>query len=280
MISQEAATLRYFGWSSFSYESADAAIVFDPLYRKLFGGTGCNLEDFRNAQVICVTHGHFDHYLDTAAVQKLTDATVVSSAQVCEHLHTRHKVSRQKLIAVEPFQEVKVGNFRITPFAWGHREVRISRFVKEGLLKAAFLPVIQFAWFALISAPFNAPYLGFHVVDSTGIRLTNYCEGFSDAMDIEGVRKMADKLPSDVVIAGAQLNFEQYVAKGVAAMSPRKVVLFHPHEAFFSRLGLRSSPPESFASAVRQVLPPQAEVIVAKPMSSYSICARDKKALT
>jgi len=270
-MSQES-TLRYFGWSSFSFESGGGTVLFDPLYRKLFGRAWASLYDFHSAKVICVTHGHFDHYVDVAAVQKQTDAVVVSSHEVCEHLRAKSKVRSQKLIVAEPFQEIDVCGFRITPFEWGHREVRISRFVKEGFLKAAFLPMIQFAWLNLVSAPFNAPYLGFHVVDSTGMRLTNYCEGFSDAMNIEEVRQLARRLTTDVLIAGAQLDFEKHVAEGVAAMSPRKVVLFHPHEIFFERLGLKSSPTETFVSAVRRVLP-QAEVIVARPMSSYTMCA-------
>jgi hypothetical protein len=271
-MSQEP-TLRYFGWSSFSFESGGGTILFDPLYRKLFGRAWSSLDDFRSAKVICVTHGHFDHYVDVAAVQKQTDAVVVSSHKVCEHLRAKYGVRSQKLIAVEPFQEIDVCGFRITPFEWGHREVRMSTFLRKGVLKAAFLPMIQFAWLNLVSAPFNAPYLGFHVVDSSGMRLTNYCEGFSDAMDIEGIRQLARRLTTDVMIAGAQLNFEEHVAKGVAAMSPRTVVLFHPHEIFFERLGLKSSSAETFASAVRRVLP-QTEVIVAKPMSSYTMCAR------
>jgi hypothetical protein len=205
-------------------------------------------------------------------VQKQTDAIVVSSREVCEHLTAKYKVRSQKLIAVEPFQEIDVCNFRITPFGWSHREVRMSTFLKHGVLKAAFLPMIQFAWLNLVSAPFNAPYLGFHVVDSSGMRLTNYCEGLSDTMDIEGVREVALRFTTDVMIAGAQLNFEQHVAKGVAAMSPRIVVLFNPHEVIFDMFGLKSTPPETFVSTVRQAAP-RTEVIVAKPMSSYRMSA-------
>ena len=222
--------------------------------------------------MICVTHGHFDHYVDVPAVQKETDAIVVSSYKVCNHLNAKYKVRSERLIALEPLQEIDVCGFRIIPFEWGHRDVRMSTFLKNGVLKAAFLPTIQFAWLNLVRAPFDAPYLGFHVVDASGIRLTNYCEGFNDTMDIEGIRELGRRLKTDVLIAGAQLNFEEHVAKGVAAMSPRTVVLFHPHEVLFERLGLKSAPAERFASAVRRVSP-ETEAIVAKPMSCYKMGA-------
>ena len=67
-----------------------------------------------------------------------------------------------------------------------------------------------------------------------------------------------------------QLDFEKQLSEGVAALSPKKVVLFHPHEAMFEKIGLKSSPPQVFVEGVRRALP-EAEVIVAKPQSSFAI---------
>jgi hypothetical protein len=50
----------------------------------------------------------------------------------------------------------------------------------------------------------------------------------------------------------------------------KRLELFHPHEAMFEKIGLKSSPPEIFVEGVRRALP-EAEVIVAKPQSSFTI---------
>jgi hypothetical protein len=89
-------------------------------------------------------------------------------------------------------------------------------------------------------------------------------------MKIEEVCELGQRFKTDVLLAGMQLNFEEQLSEGVAALSPRTVVLFHPHEAMFEKIGLRSSPPQIFVERVKRALP-EAEVIVAKPRSSFAI---------
>jgi len=50
----------------------------------------------------------------------------------------------------------------------------------------------------------------------------------------------------------------------------KRLELFHPREVMFEKIGLRSSPPQVFVEGVRRASP-EAEVIVAKPQSSFTI---------
>jgi hypothetical protein len=240
------------------------------MYRKIFGAKWSSLEDFKDANVICLTHGHYDHYVDAPKILKKTDAVAVASAGICRHLSSKYGIKKEKLIPIQPFQEIQISDFAITAFEWGHREVSIPRFIKEGLLKAKFFPTLQFAWLNLFKVPFNVPYYGFYVKLPEQVGIMNYCEGFSDHMRIESVEALADKYKTDILLAGMQLNFEDHVSRGASSLSPKSVVLFHPHKVLFESLGLKSSPPETFVEKLRQALP-DTNVHLAAPRSSFEV---------
>ncbi|MHA0111859.1 hypothetical protein ACXYUI_33015, partial [Klebsiella pneumoniae] len=60
---------------------------------------------------------------------------------------------------------------------------------------------------------------------------------------------------TDVLLAGMQLNFMADVVRGVAALKPKIVVLYPPHEKFHAMMGAVSEPWPSFATAVRERFP-------------------------
>jgi hypothetical protein len=264
----ERTRLKYYGWSSFGIESTSGNLLFDPLYRELFGNTWATLEDFKKTQVICVTHGHYDHYIDVHRILEKTEAVVVASSEVCRHLHLKYGVKKERLRPIRPFEEKEVSGYTITAFEWGHREVKISKFLKAGLLKLEVLPTLQFAWLNLFKVPFTAPFFGYSIEGPDKIRIMNYCEGFSDTMEIEKVRGLGQRFKPDVLIAGMQLNFEEQLSKGVAALSAKRVFLFSPHGVMFEKLGMKSSPAANFVSGIKRELP-GAEVMIAEPKESY-----------
>jgi beta-lactamase family protein len=271
-MSLESTSIHYHGWSSFAVETANGKLLFDPMYRKIFGAQWCGLEDFKDANVICLTHGHYDHYVDAPKILEKTDAVAVASPDICRHLSSKYGIKKEKLVPIEPFQEIQISDFTITAFEWGHREVSIPKFIKEGLLRAEFLPTLQFAWLNLFKVPFNVPYYGFHVKLPGQVGIMNYCEGFSDHMNIETVTELADRFKTDILLAGMQLDFEDHLSRGAAALSPKSVVLFHPHQVLFERLGLKSSPPETFVEKLKQALP-DVNACIATPRSSFEASA-------
>ena len=261
--------ISYQGWSSFRVEAKNGTVLFDPLYRKIFSAKWSVSDDFKSADVICLTHGHYDHYVDAPVILKKTNAKAVGSSDICEHLFSHYKIEKENLIEIKPFQEITVSDFKITAFEWGHREVSIPKFIKEGILRARIYPSFQFAWLNMLKSPFNAPYYGFYLELPNQLKIMNYCEGFSDHMKIEEVEKLAKKFETDILFAGTQLNFEEHLARGVAALSPKTVILFHPHKALFEKLGLKSSPPEKFMEAVMKSSP-HVRLLMAEPNASYN----------
>ena len=256
--------IRYLGWSSVVVETKDGDLVFDPFFRPYCGADFSTIEDYKNVKVICVTHGHQDHYLDTPAVVERTGACVVSSQEVCDHLHQRYDIPKEKLVPIQPFEKKSVAGFEITAFEWRHRDVSYHRAVLGGGL----LHGIKWAWTALFKVPSFSPCLGFHVENPGHQSITNYSEGFTQNLDLEQVRDVVQYFDTDILLAGANCEFEKYVSEGAAAFGPSKVILYHPHEKLFEKINVESTSPEGFVNAVKSLLP-MAEVLYADPGFSY-----------
>ena len=221
-------TITYYGWSSFVIDASQGALAFDPLYRELFGGSWSTIDDYRNVRVICVTHGHYDHYIDVPVILRQNEAVVVSSAQVCAHLKKKYHIPEERLRPIKPQETIKAAGYSITAFDWGHREMSREDVFREGLLRAEIFPTIQFAWLNFIGSPFTAPYFGYCVETPLGTKVLNYCEGFNDLMKIETITDLRELFSPEVLLAGIQLNFEREVSLGVQAFAPKKAILFTP----------------------------------------------------
>jgi hypothetical protein len=74
-----------------------------------------------------------------------------------------------------------------------------------------------------------------------------------------------------------QLNFVADVVRGVAALKPRVVVLYPPHEHFHAMMGAVSEPWPKFAAAVRERFP-EIEVHIAAPGFSLPVSQRESVA--
>ena len=119
--------IRYHGWSSTPIECHPKALFFAPVYPPYCGAKWSTLDDYLGADVICVTHGHEEHFLDTPDLLRRTAATVVSSPTVCRFLKRRNKIPEGQLYPVAFGQPASVAGFRITTFAWKHRDINLYK---------------------------------------------------------------------------------------------------------------------------------------------------------
>ncbi len=260
----EKSHIKYFGWSCFEISFANKKLFFDPMSRKYCDVQWSKLEDFSEADIILVTHGHQEHYQDVPDIAKYSGATVVSSPAVCNHLKWFYGVSKNQLVPIEPFQIKEIEGYKIGAFNWRHRDINP--------LKAVFRPKIwdgiKWAWNGLLKCPFSAPFTGFHIQMPDGLTILNYNEGFTYNMEHKEVEEVAARYKADILLAGAQMNFEDYVAAGCKIFNSKTIVLYHPHKALFDQINVSSSTSDTFISAVNSALP-DSKVIYANPGWTY-----------
>lgn len=263
------ATVRYYGWSSLSITAPSGSLYFDPFFRPYCGAQWSKLEDYLPADVVCVTHGHEEHFLDTPEVVRRSGAAVVSSRSVCRFLERRRAIAPKRLHTVACFEPIEIAGFRITAFEWKHRDIKLGRAMARAVFRGNTTQ-LKWAWSSAVNAPFYAPYYGFHVELEDGTTVLNYNEGFNTKMTDQEIAELGRRFKVDVLLAGMQLDFTADVARGVAALAPKAVVLYPPHEKFHEMMGVASEPWPAFAQAARNAAP-NAAIYLAQPGAQFSI---------
>ena len=212
--------IRYFGWSALSIETSDGALFFDPFFRPYCGAEWFHLDDFRHATYICVTHGHEEHFLDVPVIARATGVPVIGSPSVCSFLKWRRRLPASQLRVIDPkrFGTLEVPGFRLSSFLWKHRDINLPRAVSRALFHGSTTQ-LSWAWSSATSAPFYAPYAGFHVELPDGLTVLNYNEGFNTKMSDAEIADIGRRHRTDVLLAGMQLNFIADVVRGVGTQA-------------------------------------------------------------
>ena len=76
-----ALTIRYYGHSTFTIDVDGTKLVIDPFFAPNNPATTTTAKEVE-AEYVLVSHGHWDHIADAAAIAKRTGATAVSNAEI------------------------------------------------------------------------------------------------------------------------------------------------------------------------------------------------------
>ncbi len=260
--------IKYFGWSSIGIYSDSHSLFFDPFHRQYCGVKWSNINDYLDADVVCITHGHEEHFVDTPEIIRRSGAKVISSPHICRFLRKRNKISNDQLISINYFEPLEVGSFKITAFKWKHRDINLPRAITRAVFTGNTAQ-IKWAWNGAINAPFYAPYVGYVIELKNGTTIMNYNEGFNTKMTDQEIQYLGKQFNVDILLVGMQLNFVNDVARGVSALSPKKVILYPPHEKFHEMMGVTSLPWSDFVEAAQKAVP-EMKVYSAEPGCTYS----------
>lgn len=246
--------VRYYGWSALSIESVHGALFFDPFWRHYCGVQWFDQADFSHAKHVCVTHGHEEHFLDVPPLLRATTAHAYGSPSTVHFLKWRRGVAADRLHALAPGSSAQVPGYKISAFLWKHRDINLWKALSKAVFQGNATQ-LSWAFSSATRAPFYSPYTGFHVALDGGPTVMNYNEGFNSKMTDEEVQDLCRTLPTEVLLGGMQLDFVSDLARGAAALNPRLVLLYPPHEYFHKMMGAVSRPWSEFADAVRRALP-------------------------
>jgi L-ascorbate metabolism protein UlaG (beta-lactamase superfamily) len=256
--------IKYYGWSAIEVRVRGKSIFFDPFYRPYCGAQWFDSQDFSHADVVCVTHGHEEHFLDVPQVVRNTGAQVVATSAVCRFLERRSKIPGRQLLASEWGGKVRAAEVDIALFPWKHRDINLFKAMSKAVFSGNTTQ-LSWAWSSATNAPFYAGYTGFHLTLPDGMTVLNYNEGFNTKTTEADLQQLHRDHPRvDVLLAGMQLFFIDDVVRGVKALSPKLVVLYPPHEKFHEMMEVKFAPWADFASAVQRACP-QVQIVIAEP---------------
>ena len=255
--------ITYFGWSTLSIEAPNGVLFFDPFCRRFCGAQWFTLDDLGDPDVVCITHGHEEHYRDAPDIVRRSGARVVATPAVCGYMRWRNRVPRHQLTPISFAEPLDAGGFRISAFPWKHRDINVYAAVLQALFQGNATR-LAWAWSSFVNAPFYSAFTGFHVELPGGLSVLNYNEGFNTKMTDAEIAALGRRFRPHVLLAGMQFHFVEDVARGAAALNPPIVVLYPPHEKFHKMMGATMAPWEDFAAAVRARLP-DSVVVIARP---------------
>ncbi|MHB8780725.1 MAG: MBL fold metallo-hydrolase [Candidatus Geothermincolia bacterium] len=114
--------LRWLGTAGFQFHAGGKVLLADPYLtrnERARPHQPLHAEDMDEADVIFLTHGHFDHSYDVPAIAAKTGAMVYCSAGVAANLRLRGMPWRQ-VEALGAGQKFQVGDVILTPLASRH----------------------------------------------------------------------------------------------------------------------------------------------------------------
>ena len=263
------AVVRYYGWSALSVATPAHTLFFDPFYRSYCGADWFGAEDFDGANYIAVTHGHEEHFLDVPVLARRTGATVIGTPAATSFLRWRRRLPAKQLVTLERGGSVSLAGFRIDAFGWKHRDINLVRAITRAVFRGNTTQ-LSWAWSSATRAPFYAPYTGFVLTLPSGLTVMNYNEGFNTKMTDAEIAELGRRFRVDVLLAGMQLDFVADVRRGVAALKPKLVLLYPPHEKFHAMMGASSRPWSEFTAAAQEAAP-GAKVVALAPGTQVSL---------
>lgn len=251
--------IKYLGWSNIIIKTDQGDLAFDPYFRKTAGMKWADLDDYAGVKAVCVSHGHAEHFLDAHRVVKKFRADVISSPLVCGRMERQFNVPRELIHPLEVGPTLETAGFKVSAFEWVHRRINYLKF-----LGGDFITGAKFSLINILTCPTTGPYYGFVVRAPDGLTIMNLTEGTNNFLPLGEIRAVAQQYSPTVLVAGMQLAYEQDVARAVEAVGPEQLIMYHPHQALFARMGIQSSPPEAFRAAVEK-LNPGVEIITPRP---------------
>jgi len=107
-------TITWLGHASFKIQDNQGTVVYmDPW---ITDNPSCTtqLEEIRDANIVCVTHGHFDHFGDALAIVKRTGAKLVCSPDIGWYAHSKGVEREKESITMDIGGSIQLENIAIS----------------------------------------------------------------------------------------------------------------------------------------------------------------------
>lgn len=104
--------LTWYGHGTWLIETGEHRIVLDPFFDDNPSATVAAADV--EADYILISHGHFDHVADAAAIANRTDATLVAIYEIAEWFSKNHSVKKTVGMNIGGAIELPFGNVKMT----------------------------------------------------------------------------------------------------------------------------------------------------------------------
>jgi hypothetical protein len=243
--------IRYLGWSSIEVTTPDGVHVhFDPNYTAFDGECLSRPDDYRDADVLLVSHGHFDHCQDAPSIARATGADVVTSTPLARFVMKGGGVDAARVHALDGHASCKVAGLVVESQPWLHRTLldrwpRMLAARPRGLVKMR----------AALRGFLTSPLLAFRVTIPGAWPVSYIGEAFHGQTDAERVRAESQRADPGIALVALEPHLEEDVAGLTALLGPRAVLTYSAHDVMWRYFGLPEVDVARFQASLRGAAP-------------------------
>lgn len=253
-------SVRYLGWSSLSITYPDGkCVIVDPNYTPFDGEEFATLSDYREADLMLVSHGHFDHCQDAPAIARSGAMAVITSLPLKSLIVSKGGIDAERVRNVADGDTVEHAGLRVAIHGWLHRSL-VDRWPRLLARRPAGLLRMRAALRGLLTSHL----LGFRL-DAAGVPpLTVIGEAFHGQTDLARVQRLGKAADPGVALIALEPGLEETTADAAAQLAPRAVLAYSAHEVMWRYFGLPDVDAARFRDALH-VAAPGASCRVLKP---------------
>lgn len=244
-------TVRYRGWSSVELAlGGGSRVIVDPNYTPFDGECLATPADFEGADLMLVTHGHFDHCQDAPAIMRSGRMHAITSPPLKRLIETRSGASPDRVHAALDGERIELGAVRVETQGWVHRGL-MDRWPKLLARRPAGLLRMRAALRGFITSPL----LGFHLETGASPPVTVIGEAFHGDTDLARVERLKSRWDPGVAVIALEPGLEESTARATALLGAHAVVAYSAHEVMWKYFGLPEIDGDRFREEIARTAP-------------------------
>lgn len=218
--------IKWYGTASISVEDNGVKLLFDPFVRmnkKI--KPEITLDDYKGADAIFATHGHFDHIFSIPDIEKTENTPVYGTKTPVETLK-KAGVAPEKLNTIKPGDKIRIGHLTVTAFQAKHVTFDAKYVMQVIPLCVVLCPKIFYLEYLNVKFPENKENLGFLVENG---EKSVFIMGSFGTVPEENYPKNCDMF---VLPFGGCTKIPELTAPFISYMKPKSVMITHYDNSF------------------------------------------------
>lgn len=239
-------TVQYRGWSSIEVRTPEGRrLLFDANLTPFDGETLSTEADHDGADLLFISHGHFDHCQDAPRLARRTGARVVASTPLARFVRDRGPVPPDRLLAMDGEATNQLDELTFHSHPWVHRTL-LDRWPAMLARRPGGVLKMRRALACFLSSPLT----GFRVGVEGRWWVSCIGEAFHGQTDAALVERVRAAGEPGVALVALEPGLEDEVARWVALLRPPVVLTYGAHDVMWRYFGLPPVDPERFARAL------------------------------
>lgn len=218
--------IKWYGTAAVGIEDKGVRILFDPFVRmNKKVKPEIKLDDYKGADAIFATHGHFDHIYSIPEIEK-TETTPVYCTKTPLETLKKEGVASEKLHCIKPGDKIQIGHLTVTVFQAKHVTFDLKYVLSVIPLSVVLCPKIFYLEYLNVKFPENKENLGLLVENG---EKSVFIMGSFGTVPEETYPKNCDMF---VLPFGGCTKIPKITAPFIRYMMPKTVMITHYDNSF------------------------------------------------